>query len=178
MQSSTCYLLEIVSVQMQVSWCASFMTSASGVCALLRCKKWRCDKHSSGDVACKHQSFGRCAVSKLAVYSPRPSHTPLSGLRLIVCRLPYEEQLIHTESNWKSREEKVEMIGQQKWLLMKKEEVFLRRSKLKKINIAFSFELRAGPNFQFSFKSDKLWTNALRKENKWQMRKAGCRSGG
>lgn len=71
---------------------------------LLRCKKWRCDKHSSGDVACKHQSFGRCAVSKLAVYSPRPSHTPLSGLRLIVCRLPYEEQLIHTESNCKRTE--------------------------------------------------------------------------
>lgn len=135
MQSSTCYLLEIVSVQMQVSWCASFMTSASGVCALLRCKKWRCDKHSSGDVACKHQSFGRCAVSKLAVYSPRPSHTPLSGLRLIVCRLPYEEQLIHTESNWKSREGKVEMIGQQKWLLMKKEEVF---SKWERKHLAYS----------------------------------------
>lgn len=79
----------------------SLVMSGLGSGVLLRCKKWRCDKHSSGDVACKHQSFGRCAVSKLAVYSPRPSHTPLSGLRLIVCRLPYEEQLIHTESNCK-----------------------------------------------------------------------------
>lgn len=86
---------------LQVCLCASLVTSALGSCVLLRCKKWRCDKHFSGDVACKHQSFGRCAVSKLAVYSLRPSHTPLSGLRLIVCRLPYEEQLIYTESNCK-----------------------------------------------------------------------------
>ena len=88
--------------------CVSLVTSGLGSGVLLRCKKWRCDKHSSGDVACKHQSFGRCAVSKLAVYSPRPSHTPLSGLRLIVCRLPYEEQLIHTESNCKRTEWRVE----------------------------------------------------------------------
>lgn len=112
-----CHALQqdIWSMPIHVYLCASLVTSASGSCVLLRCKKWRCDKHSSGDAACKHQSFGRCAVSKLAVYSPRPSHTPLSGLRLIACRLPYEEQLIHTESNCKRTEcrvEKVEEIEQ------------------------------------------------------------------
>lgn len=72
---------------------------ASGPCALLRCKKWRGDKRFSGDVACKHQSFGRCTVSKLAAYSPWLNHTPLSGLRLIVCRSLYEKQFIYGESN-------------------------------------------------------------------------------
>lgn len=32
--------------------------SASGPCALPRRQKWRGDKRFSGDVACKHQSFG------------------------------------------------------------------------------------------------------------------------
>lgn len=116
-----------------VCLCASLVTSALGSCVLLRCKKWRCDKHSSGDVACKHQSFGRCAVSKLAVYSPWPSHTPLSGLRLIVCRLPYEEQLIHTESNCKRTEWRVEKVEGTEWW-KRKEWRFVKKDREAEVN--------------------------------------------
>lgn len=74
---------------------ASAVTSAAGPCALLR----RCDRCVSEDVVCKHQSFGRRTVSKLAAYSPWPSHTLLLELRLIARRLRNEEQLIYTKSN-------------------------------------------------------------------------------
>lgn len=82
--------------------------SEFGLCTLLRCKmwlfeKWLCDKRSLEAVMCKNQSFGRCTVRKLALYSPRPRHTPLQGLRLIVCHLMYEEQLIHAETKCKKK---------------------------------------------------------------------------
>lgn len=176
---------DIWSMPIPIYLCSSLVTSASGSWVLLRRKKWRCDKHSSGDVACKHQSFGRCAVSKLAVYSPRPSHTPLSGLRLIACRLPYEEQLIHTESNCKRTEcraEKVEETehwreasgGSRRKISWSKRKVSLcglkhfqwDQNSVKKQTSESLLESHLGFNW------DKVSAKAHRLENKWWMREA------
>lgn len=179
-----------------VCLCASLVTSALGSCVLLRCKKWRCDKHSSGDVACKHQSFGRCTVSKLAVYSPRPSHTPLSGLRLIVRRFPYEEQLIYTESNCKRPESGVEKKrrlsdgerGKKRVVVCEEGErsrgewerglcviwyIFTGIKTHWKINDTTGFVSEWLIEFSRVFNWDKLSTKAHRDGNEWQMRKAG-----
>lgn len=156
----------------------SAMMSASRSGVLLRCKKWRCDKLSSGDVACKHQSFGRCAVSKLAVYSPWPSHTPLSGLRLIVCRLPYEEQLIYSESNCKRTEWGVEEVDEiERWRrklqwLMREDEVLevcvlwyiftLIRTQWQ-INVVFRFAFRINLKIWSCFYVGKTFYQRLKK---------------